>query len=59
MGTAIVLLALLALVGACLKRLIGEHRRGELCECIGDCSKCKIHCRNNEKYYGTSNNEVK
>lgn len=52
MGTFIVIVILLALVALCIRNLVREHKRGELCECIGDCARCKIQCRNSERYYG-------
>ena len=43
---------ILFLVALCIRNLVLEKRRGERCECIGDCSKCKIQCQSNPNYYG-------
>ena len=35
-----------------------EHKKGILCECVGDCKSCKIKCRSNVNYYGTKQSGV-
>ena len=29
-----------------------RNKSGVRCECIGDCSKCRIQCQSNSNYYG-------
>ena len=55
--TGIVIAVLVFLVGLCVRNLVPEHRRGERCECIGDCAWCKIQCRSNPGYYGLAHPE--
>ena len=50
--TAVVLAAVAGLAALCVRSLINEHKKGELCACINDCSKFKIQCRSNPGYYG-------
>lgn len=45
------------LVYFCIRSLRKEHDAGVRCECIGDCSKCKIQCRSNPNYYGIQRKE--
>ncbi|MBQ8996003.1 MAG: FeoB-associated Cys-rich membrane protein [Oscillospiraceae bacterium] len=52
MGSILVIAVIAFLVFLCIRNLVLEHKRGELCECIGDCSKCKIQCHSNPNYYG-------
>lgn len=52
MGTFIVALAIILAVFFCVRSIVSERKRGELCECPGDCTVCKIQCRSSEKYYG-------
>lgn len=52
----IVSVAIIAAIGllvfVCIRNLIMERKNGVRCECIGDCSKCKIQCQSNPNYYG-------
>lgn len=52
MLTAILIVIILLFVINGVYGMYEEHRRGALCDCSGDCSKCKIQCQSNEKYYG-------
>ncbi|MBQ7992483.1 MAG: FeoB-associated Cys-rich membrane protein [Solobacterium sp.] len=52
MGTLITGLLIALAVFFCVRSIVLEKKRGELCECPGDCSVCKIQCRSSEKYYG-------
>ena len=47
-------LLLAAVVLLCVSSILWHHRQGELCDCPGDCESCKIQCRSNVKYYGTT-----
>ena len=55
----IVSIAIIAVIGMivfiCIRNLIRERKKGIRCECIGDCSKCKIQCQSNPNYYGIQN----
>ncbi|MBQ8960146.1 MAG: hypothetical protein IJ071_02890 [Ruminococcus sp.] len=51
-GIIIVSAIILLFVIDSIYRIWEEHRRGILCECCGDCAKCKIKCRSNVNYYG-------
>ena len=54
MVIAVILLVILAMfIVNSVYSLWEEHKKGILCECVGDCSKCKIKCRSNVNYYGT------
>lgn len=57
MATAIVLAVVALLAALSMRKLAAELRRGEQCDCIGDCSKCAIQCQNNQKYYGILRDE--
>ncbi len=35
-----------------IRSLVKEHQSGSCCECIGDCSRCRIQCHSNTNYYG-------
>lgn len=52
-----VMAVIILLVGICIHNLIREHKRGEHCECCGDCERCKIKCTSNPKYYGSQKSE--
>ena len=52
MINVILILLLLFVAALCLSSIIWHRKQGELCDCPGDCSHCKIQCRSNEKYYG-------
>ena len=45
---------LVVIVILCVSSIVWHHRRGELCDCPGDCENCRIQCRSNVKYYGTA-----
>ena len=53
----LVSIALIGLIGfliyLSIRKLVREHKNNIRCECIGDCSRCKIQCRSNPNYYGT------
>ncbi len=59
MVTYIVIAVIGLLVALCIRNLVIEHKRGERCECIGDCSKRKIQCQSNPNYYGVQRNPAK
>ena len=52
LSTILITAVIVFLVMLCIRNLVKEHQRGERCECIGDCSKCKIRCQSNPNYYG-------
>lgn len=54
-----VVTAILCICYFCLKDLGKSAKNGEACECCGDCSKCRIQCTSNEKYYGLNQGKDK
>lgn len=49
----IVLWGIIALIVVLsIRHLVKEHQSGSCCECIGDCSRCRIQCHSNTNYYG-------
>ncbi len=54
LGTVAGVLFVIIIAAFCVFKMIESRKRGELCECIGDCEKCKIKCRNNPLYYGNA-----
>ncbi len=49
-GTVCILIAVAA------RSILKSQSRGELCECTGNCSTCRIRCRTNPSYYGIQKN---
>ena len=54
MINAVLIAVLAAAVILCVSSIVWHRRQGELCDCPGDCGNCKIQCRSNVKYYGTT-----
>ena len=54
MINVLICLLLAAVIILCVSSILWHHRQGELCDCPGDCDKCKIQCQSNVKYYGTA-----
>ena len=52
LGTVAAILFIIIIAAFSVLKIIQSRKKGELCECIGDCEKCKIQCRNNPLYYG-------
>ena len=48
----LLIIALLAMI--CIRSIRKEFRKGELCECTGNCNHCRIPCRSNPNFYGDS-----
>ena len=48
----LLIIALLAMI--CIRSIRKEFRKGELCECTGNCNHCRIQCRSNPNFYGDS-----
>lgn len=55
--TGAILMIIVAICFFSIRSTRESFRRGERCECCGDCSKCKIQCTTNEKYYGIQHRE--
>ncbi len=51
-GSIIAAVLIIFLIVYCAARIHRETAAGELCECSGDCTSCKIQCRSNPNYYG-------
>lgn len=44
MGTAVVLIILIAIVGVIIKSMIRDKKNGKSISCGGDCKNCGGHC---------------
>ncbi len=44
MGTAIVLVVVLAAVGLAVRSMVKDKKAGKSLQCGGDCEHCKGHC---------------
>lgn len=44
MGTVIVIIALLAVVGLAVRSMINDKKNGKSLQCGGDCKHCGGHC---------------
>lgn len=44
MGTAIVLLALIGVVGLVIRSMVGDKKAGKSLQCGQDCKHCSGHC---------------
>ena len=54
LGTVAGVMFVIIIVAFCVFKIVETRKKGELCDCIGDCEKCKIQCRNNPLYYGNA-----
>ncbi|MBE6993990.1 MAG: FeoB-associated Cys-rich membrane protein [Ruminococcaceae bacterium] len=40
-----------------IRREVRIFKKGELCDCSGDCAHCRIQCRSNPNYFGLNRKE--
>lgn len=45
MGTVVVLAVLVVIVGAVIRSMIRDKKKGKSLQCGGDCSHCGGHCQ--------------